>query len=80
MKLKQVFLPVFRHTVIVSEKLICCWGVRLFYARFEVFTVIKSHVMVFWFVTQCSGVIGYHNVRIPCISLWRRKHLDPPKH
>jgi hypothetical protein len=28
------------------------------HARFEVFMVVKIHVMVFWVVTSCSDVVG----------------------
>jgi len=34
--------------------------------RFEVFTVTKIQVVVFWVLMQCSGVVGYHYFRGTC--------------
>jgi len=33
---------------------------------FEVFTVVKIHIEVFWIVTSCSVVVGYQNFGGPC--------------
>jgi hypothetical protein len=41
-------------------------------ARFEVFTVEKIQVEVFWVVTPCSVVVGYQRFRVPCCL-----HLNP---
>jgi hypothetical protein len=47
------------------------------YARFEVFTVVKIEVEVFWVVTPCSAVAGYQHFRGPCCLLLQDEVTDP---
>jgi len=32
---------------------------HFFFARFEVFTVMKIYFVIFWIVKPCSDVVGY---------------------
>jgi hypothetical protein len=36
---------------------------------FEFFTVVKTQVEIFWVVTLCSIVVGYHHLGGPCCLL-----------
>jgi len=50
------------------------------HARLEVFTVVKIHFEVFWFVTSCSVTVGYQCFRSLCclhlqVKCWDSKVL-----
>jgi hypothetical protein len=44
---------------------------------FEAFTAVMSRVEVFWVVTPCSVVVGYHRFRGPCCLHLRNVDILP---
>jgi len=57
----------YKYNCCTNNVLIYINFIDSFFARFEVVTVVRFEVKIFWVVMVCTAVVGSQCLRVPCV-------------